>query len=88
MSSQKSRQRYTPECKNDAVDLVIKHGYSAAKPHGWILELSYKNISVGSHSGFVVASFEMKCPESVVTHTAFYFGAACFINRSTAGWAL
>ena len=31
MSSQKSRQRYTPEFKDDAVDLVIKQGYSCAE---------------------------------------------------------
>ncbi len=26
----------------------------AAKPHGWILELSYRNITLGTHTGFVV----------------------------------
>jgi transposase len=31
MSSQKSRQRYTPEFKKDAVDLVVKHGYNCAE---------------------------------------------------------
>jgi transposase len=31
MSSEKSRQRYTPEFKDDAVDLVIKQGYSCAE---------------------------------------------------------
>jgi len=31
MSSRKSRQRYTPEFKDDAVDLVTKQGYSCAE---------------------------------------------------------
>ncbi len=31
MSSHKSRQRYTPEFKEDAVDLVIKQGYGVPK---------------------------------------------------------
>ncbi len=26
----------------------------AARPHGWILELLYRNITVGDHTGFVV----------------------------------
>ena len=26
----------------------------AARPHGWILELLYQNISVGTHTGFIV----------------------------------
>lgn len=26
----------------------------AARPHGWILELLYRNITVGNHTGFVV----------------------------------
>ncbi len=31
MSSQKTRQRYTPEFKDDAVGLVIKQGYNCAE---------------------------------------------------------
>jgi len=31
MNVQKTRQRYTPEFKDDAVDLVIKQGYSCAE---------------------------------------------------------
>ena len=31
MKARKTRQRYTPEFKGDAVDLVIKHGYSCAE---------------------------------------------------------
>ena len=31
MNSPKARQRYTREFKDDAVDLVIKHGYSCAE---------------------------------------------------------
>ena len=31
MSSRKSRQRYTPEFKDDAANLVIKQGYSCAE---------------------------------------------------------
>ncbi len=32
----------------------VKPIVGAARPHGWILELLYKNITVGVHTGFVV----------------------------------
>ena len=32
----------------------VKPIVGAARPHGWILELLYKNITVGEHTGFVV----------------------------------
>lgn len=35
----------------------------AAKPHGWILELSYKNLSVGNHRGFVVVKKNYDGPD-------------------------
>lgn len=35
-------------------EVKLKPFVGAAKPHGWILELSYRNISVGRHTGFVV----------------------------------
>lgn len=32
----------------------VKPIVGAARPHGWILELLYRNITVGNHTGFVV----------------------------------
>jgi transposase len=44
MSAKSKRQRYTAEFKNDAVNLVVEHGYSSAEA-GRRLGINANNIS-------------------------------------------
>lgn len=62
----------------------------AARPHGWILELLYQNITVGTHTGFIVIKRNYNGPDvsvaTVEADRARYLSSVTVMFQREAGY--
>lgn len=68
----------------------VKPIVGAARPHGWILELLYRNITVGSHTGFAVVKKNYDGPgvsvASVEANSAKYLSSITVMFQRQKGY--